>query len=298
MQMKSSNAAIPLLPSAQHSIDDPRWLRLILSTASILFLAFFLVLPLVAVFLGALDEGWAVFLRAISDPDALAAFRLTTIAVCIAVPLNLGFGLTAALAIARFDFPGRHAVITLIDLPFSVSPVIAGLLFVLLFGANSMLGSTLETHGLRIIFAVPGIVLATLFVTVPFVARELIPLMMEQGTEQEFAAIGLGAGFWQTLIRVTLPRIKWGLLYGTIILTARAVGEFGAVSVVSGHIRGQTTTAPLHIEILYNEFNFAAAFAVACILTLVALVTIALTTFIEWNAPRPSVTTLDCPETL
>jgi len=271
---------------ARKATEDPPWLVFVLTLTSVTFLALFLVVPLAAVFAGAFDDGWAAFLRAIAEPDAAAAFRLTALAVSIAVPLNLLFGVTAALAIARFDFRGKHALITLIDVPFSISPVVAGLVFVLVFGVNGLVGGWLEARGIQVIFAVPGIVLATMFVTVPFVARELIPLMMEQGIEEEVAAIGLGAGFWQTLFRVTLPRIKWGLLYGTILLTARAIGEFGAVSVVSGHIRGKTVTAPLHIEILYNEFNFAAAFAVASILTLVALGTIVITAAIEWNSSR------------
>jgi sulfate transport system permease protein len=237
------------------------------------------------VFVGALEDGSTAFFAAISEPDARSAFRLTAVAVGLSVPLNLIFGVTAALAITRMG-RGRNAMTTLIDVPFAVSPVVSGLVFVLLFGANGLFGAWLEAHGVQVIFAVPGILLATLFVTVPFVARELIPLMAAQGIEEELAAFGLGAGFWQTLLRVTLPRIKWGVLYGTILLTARAVGEFGAVSVVSGHIRGETTTAPLHIEILYNEYNFAAAFAVASILTLVALGTIATTGAIEWHARR------------
>jgi len=284
------------LPRVRSATEDPTWLVCTLTAASVAFLALFLLVPLAAVFAGAFENGWAAFLRAICEPDAVAAFRLTACAVGFAVPLNLLFGVTAALAIARFEFPGRHALITLIDVPFSISPVVAGLVFVLLFGVNGLLGGWLEAHGVRVIFAVPGIVLATMFVTVPFVARELIPLMMEQGIEEEVAAIGLGAAFWQTLFRVTLPRIKWGLLYGTILLTARAIGEFGAVSVVSGHIRGKTVTAPLHIEILYNEFSFAAAFAVASILTLVALATIVITAVIEWNSARTSAGTSDSPE--
>jgi sulfate transport system permease protein len=254
------------------------------------FLVLFLVLPLVAVFVGAFENGWTAFLAAISEPDARSAFGLTAVAVGLSVPLNLLFGITAALAITRMGYRGRSALTTLIDVPFAVSPVVSGLVFVLLFGANGVFGAWLEAHGIQVIFAVPGILLATLFVTVPFVARELIPLMAAQGIEEELAAFGLGAGFWQTLLRVTLPRIKWGVLYGTILLTARAVGEFGAVSVVSGHIRGETTTAPLHIEILYNEYNFAAAFAVASILTLVALATIVTTSAIEWSSRRPQVT--------
>jgi sulfate transport system permease protein len=244
------------------------------------------VVPLAAVFVGAFEAGWRTWAQAIASPDTTAALRLTALAVAIAVPLNVLFGVTMAFAITRCDFPGRQALITLVDLPFAVSPVVSGLVFVLLFGAHSALGPWLDAHGVRVIFAVPGIVLATLFVTVPFVARELIPLMAEQGIDEELAALGLGAGFWQTFFRVTVPKIRWGLLYGVVLLTARGVGEFGAVSVVSGHIRGETTTAPLHIEILYNEYNFAAAFAVASVLTLVALCTIAATTALEWTSAR------------
>jgi sulfate transport system permease protein len=269
--------------NAQH---DPAWVRWSLSIVGGAFLILFLLLPLAAVFAGAFEAGWRVWREAITSADTAAALRLTAIAVTIAVPLNVLFGVTMAFAITRCDFPGRLALITLVDLPFAVSPVISGLVFVLLFGANTLMGSWLDDHGVRVIFAVPGIVLATLFVTVPFVARELIPLMSEQGIDEELAALGLGASFWQTFFRVTVPKIRWGLLYGVVLLTARGVGEFGAVSVVSGHIRGETTTAPLHIEILYNEYNFAAAFAVASILTLVALSTVAATSVLEWMAAR------------
>lgn len=239
------------------------------------FLACFLLVPLAAVFAEALSEGPAAYWRALADPDTLSALRLTALAALVAVPLNTLFGLAAAWAIARFEFPGRRVLLTLIDLPFTVSPVVAGFVFVLLFGAQSALGPWLADHGIKILFAVPGIVLATLFVTVPFVARELIPVMQEQGIEEEQAALALGASGWQAFRRVTLPNIRWALLYGVVLLNARAIGEFGAVSIVSGHIRGETNTAPLHVEILYNEYNFAAAFAVASVLAAVALVTLA-----------------------
>ena len=239
------------------------------------FLACFLLVPLAAVFVEALGEGPAAYWRALAEPDTLSALRLTALTALVAVPLNTLFGLAAAWAIARFEFPGRRLLLTLIDLPFTVSPVVAGLVFVLLFGAQSALGPWLADHGIKILFAVPGIVLATLFVTVPFVARELIPVMQEQGIEEEQAALALGASGWQTFRRVTLPNIRWALLYGVVLLNARAIGEFGAVSIVSGHIRGETNTAPLHVEILYNEYNFAAAFAVASVLAAAALVTLA-----------------------
>ena len=228
-------------------------------------------------------KGVGAYLAAFADPDALAAIRLTLLVAAIAVPLNLVFGVAAAWAIAKFEFPGKSLLITLIDLPFSVSPVISGLIYVLLFGAQGWLGPWLEAHDIKIIFAVPGIVLATIFVTFPFVARELIPLMQEQGTEEEKAALSLGACGWQTFWRVTLPNIKWGLLYGVLLCNARAMGEFGAVSVVSGHIRGLTNTMPLHVEILYNEYNFVGAFAVASLLALLALVTLVLKTLLEWR---------------
>ncbi len=253
---------------------------------SLSFFALFLLLPLVAVFVEALRKGWGVYLSALLDPDALAALKLTLLAAAIAVPLNVVFGVCAAWAIAKFAFRGKHLLITLIDLPFSVSPIIAGLIYVLLFGAQGWLGPWLAAHEIRIMFAVPAIVLATGFVTFPFVARELIPLMQAQGREEEEAAIVLGANGWQTFWHVTLPNIKWGLLYGVILTNARAMGEFGAVSVVSGHIRGQTNTLPLHVEILYNEYQFAAAFAVASLLALLALVTLGIKTWVEQKAAR------------
>ncbi len=238
------------------------------------------------VFVQALSKGLPTYWEAISEPDALSAARLTLLVAAIAVPANLIFGVAAAWCISKFEFPGKHLLVTLIDLPFAVSPVISGMIFVLLFGAHGWFGTALAEHDIKIIFAVPGIVLATTFVTAPFIARELIPLMQEQGPEEEEAAIVLGAGGWQTFSRVTLPNIKWGLLYGLILCNARAMGEFGAVSVVSGHIRGETNTLPLHVEILYNEYAFAASFAVASVLTLLALVTLALKTAVEWQQRR------------
>ncbi|MCF1503560.1 sulfate ABC transporter permease subunit CysW [Afifella sp. H1R] len=247
------------------------------------FLGFFLVMPLVAVFVEALRGGISTYLAAIVEPDALAAIRLTLIVAAIAVPANMVFGIAAAWAVAKFDFKGKSLLVTLIDLPFSVSPVISGLVYVLLFGAQGVLGPFLDAHGVEIIFAVPGIVLATIFVTFPFVARELIPLMQEQGSGDEEAALSLGASGFTTFLLVTLPNVKWALLYGVLLCNARAMGEFGAVSVVSGHIRGLTSTMPLHVEILYNEYSFAAAFAVASLLALLALFTLALKTFLEWR---------------
>jgi len=257
--------------------------RWALTLGALLFLAVFLVLPLLSVFAEALGKGIAAYARELVEPDALAAIRLTLLAAGIAVPLNLVFGIAAAWAIAKFSFPGKNILITLIDLPFAVSPVISGMIYVLLFGAQGWLGPWLSDHDITIIFAVPGIVLATIFVTFPFIARELIPLMEAQGTEYEEAAVVLGATGWQAFWRVTLPNIRWGLLYGVILCNARAMGEFGAVSVVSGHIRGLTNTMPLHVEILYNEYNFVGAFAVASLLTLLALVTLAVKTLIEWR---------------
>ncbi|MER2553274.1 MAG: sulfate ABC transporter permease subunit CysW [Thauera sp.] len=258
-----------------------KWL--ILGTA-LTFFTVFLLMPLIAVFVEALRKGWETYVTALVDPDALSALRLTLLAAAIALPLNLVFGIAAAWAIAKFEFRGKHFLITLIDLPFSVSPVIAGLIYVLVFGAQGWFGPWLAEHDLKIIFAVPGIVLATVFVTFPFIARELIPLMQAQGKEEEEAAVVLGANGLQTFWYVTLPSIKWGLLYGVILTNARAMGEFGAVSVVSGHIRGETNTLPLHVEILYNEYQFAAAFAVASLLALLALVTLGIKTWIEHRA--------------
>jgi sulfate transport system permease protein len=253
---------------------DPWFVRWGLTLLALAFLGLFLGLPLAVVFTEALREGWGVFVDAIKEPDALRAVELTGLVALIAVPLNTVFGLCAAWLIARFRFTGRNVLLTLIDLPFAVSPVVSGLIYVLLFGLQGWFGPWLKAHHIEIIFAVPGIVLATIFVTFPFVARELIPLMEAQGSEQEEAALTLGASGWQTFWRVTLPNIKWGLLYGVILCNARAMGEFGAVSVVSGHIRGKTNTVPLHVEILYNEYNTAAAFAVASLLALLGLVTL------------------------
>jgi sulfate transport system permease protein len=257
--------------------------RLGLILVAVLFIGFFLVLPLVAVFAQALAKGLAACGAAIIEPDAVAAIKLTLLVAAISVPLNVVFGVCAAWAVAKFDFRGKSILVTLIDLPFSVSPVVAGLVYVLLFGAQGWFGPWLMEHGVRIIFAVPGLVLATILVTFPFVARELIPLMQEQGRADEEAALALGASGFRTFLRVTLPNIKWGLLYGVLLCNARAMGEFGAVSVVSGHLRGLTNTVPLHVEILYNEYNFAAAFAVASLLALLALVTLVLKTSLEWK---------------
>jgi sulfate transport system permease protein len=259
----------------QAAISEPRWVRLLLTATAIGFLAMFLFIPLVAVFVNAFSLGFRVFFGAISDPDALSAIRLTLLTASIAVPLNIVFGLAAAWTIAKFDFRGKSALMTLIDLPFAVSPVISGLIFVLLFGAEGWLGPWLAAHDLRIIFAVPGIVISTTFVTFPFVARELIPVMQAYGNEEEEAAMVLGASGWQMFFRVTLPNVKWGLLYGIIICNARAMGEFGAVSVVSGKIRGLTATMPVFVELLYNGYEFAGAFAIASLLTSLALVTLA-----------------------
>lgn len=266
--------------------SEPAWVRWSLIALTLLFLSFFLFVPLIAVFTEALRKGFDTYLSALVDPDALSAIKLTLIAAAIAVPLNLVFGVAAAWAIAKFEFKGKSILITLIDLPFAVSPVIAGLIYVLIFGLQGWLGGYLSEHDFKVIFAIPGIVLATIFVTFPFVARELIPLMQAQGKDEEEAGLVLGASGWQILWRITLPNIKWGLLYGVILTNARAMGEFGAVSVVSGHIRGLTNTMPLHVEILYNEYNYAAAFAVASLLALLALVTLVLKSFVEWQVAR------------
>jgi sulfate/thiosulfate transport system permease protein len=268
------------------STSESRLVRWTLTAVALGFLVLTLLLPLALVFTQALAKGLPAYWEAIKEPDALSAAKLTLLIASIAVPVNLIFGVAAAWCISKFSFPGKHVLITLIDLPFAVSPVISGMIFVLLFGAHGWFGSWLAEHDIKIIFAVPGIVLATTFVTAPFIARELIPLMQEQGAEEEEAAIVLGAGGWQTFFRVTLPNIKWGLLYGLILCNARAMGEFGAVSVVSGHIRGETNTLPLHVEILYNEYAFAASFAVASVLTLLALITLALKTLVEWQQRR------------
>ncbi len=266
--------------------SEPAWIRWVLIALALAFLTLFLFVPLAAVFTEALRKGFDTYISALVDPDALSAIQLTLVAAAIALPLNLVFGVAAAWAIAKFEFKGKSILITLIDLPFAVSPVVAGLIYVLIFGLQGWFGEWLLDHDLKVIFAIPGIVLATVFVTFPFVARELIPLMQAQGKDEEEAALVLGASGWQILWRVTLPNIKWGLLYGMILTNARAMGEFGAVSVVSGHIRGMTNTMPLHVEILYNEYQYAAAFAVASLLALLALVTLALKTFVEWQAAK------------
>jgi len=263
------------------ALAEPVWVRRLLISTSLGFLALFLVVPLAAVFAEALRGGVGAYVAGLIEPDARAAIRLTLLVALIAVPVNLVFGVAAAWAVSKFDFVGKSVLVTLVDLPFAVSPVISGLIYVLLFGLQGWFGPWLEAHDISLIFAVPGIVLATLFVTFPFVARELIPLMQEQGTEDEEAAVSLGASGWQVFRRVTLPNVKWALLYGVILCNARAMGEFGAVSVVSGHIRGLTNTMPLHVEILYNEYNFVAAFAVASLLALLALATLAAKSVVE-----------------
>lgn len=268
------------------ALGEPATVRGLAIAATLIFLGLFLVLPLAAVFAHAFEKGLAAYLVSLREPDAWAAIRLTLLTAAITVPLNLAFGVAAAWAIAKFDFPGKSVLVTFIDLPFSVSPVVSGLIYVLLFGAQGLLGPWLAAHDIRIIFAPPGIVLATIFVTVPFVARELIPLMEAQGREEEEAAVLLGARGWQTLWRITLPNAKWGLLYGVILCNARAMGEFGAVSVVSGHVRGATNTMPLQVEILYNEYNFVAAFAVASLLALLALATLGAKALVEWRSPE------------
>ena len=266
-----------------NALIEPLWIRLLLGSIALLFLTLFLFVPLAAVFSEALKKGWDVYFTAINEDDAWSAIKLTLITASIAVPLNLVFGVAAAWTIAKFEFRGKNILLTLIDLPFSVSPIISGLIYVLIFGAQGWIGPWLRDHDIKILFAVPGIVLATIFVTFPFVARELIPLMQSQGSEEEEAALVLGASGWKTFWHVTLPNIKWGLLYGVILCNARAMGEFGAVSVVSGHIRGETNTIPLQVEILYNEYNFTAAFAVASLLALLALITLVLKSLVEWR---------------
>jgi sulfate transport system permease protein len=275
-----------LAAQAPPATVEPAWIRWLLTSIALAFLGLFLFVPLVAVFVEAFKKGADVYFAALVEPDAVSAIKLTLTVAVIAVPLNLVFGVCAAWAIAKFEFPGKQFLITLIDLPFSVSPVISGLIYVLIFGAQGWFGSWLSDHDIKIMFAVPGIVLATIFVTFPFVARELIPLMQAQGSDEEEAARVLGARGWQIFRYVTLPNIKWGLLYGVILCNARAMGEFGAVSVVSGHIRGLTNTLPLHVEILYNEYAFAAAFAVASLLALLALVTLGLKSLVEWRTGK------------
>ncbi len=268
------------------STQESLAVTLLLVGIALAYLLLFLGLPLLAVFVEAFKKGWALYWAALQEPDAWSAIKLTFIAAAIAVPANLVFGVAAAWAIAKFEFKGKSLLITLIDLPFAVSPVVSGLVYVLLFGAQGWFGPWLQAHDIKLIFAVPGIVLATIFVTFPFIARELIPLMQAQGKEEEEAAVSLGASGWQTFLRVTLPNIKWGLLYGVILCNARAMGEFGAVSVVSGHVRGLTNTMPLHVEILYNEYNAVAAFAVASLLALLAVVTLVVKSLVEWQAKR------------
>ena len=286
--MSGESAAISRagLRTSGRFLTEPAAVRWILTGIALLFLAAFLLVPLAAVFAGALSQGVRAYFAALADPDALASIRLTLLTAALVVPLNLLFGIAAAWAIAKYRFPGRSLLVTLIDLPLSVSPVVSGLIYVLLFGLQGLLGPYLMRHGIKIIFALPGIVLATTFVTLPLVARELIPLLESQGIEEEEAALTLGAGGLQTFLRISLPRMKWGLLYGVVLCNARAMGEFGAVSVVSGHIRGRTTTIPLHVEILYNEYQFAAAFAVASLLTLVALATLLVKVAVEGKRER------------
>ena len=273
----------PMRISNRSGTSEAAWVRYTLISIALLFVLLFLVLPLAAVFTEALRKGFGAYLAALQEPDAWSAIQLTLLTAAIAVPLNLVFGVAAAWAIAKYEFRGKAFLTTLVDLPFSVSPVVAGLMYVLIFGAQGWFGPWLQAHDIKIIFAVPGMVLATVFVTFPFIARELIPLMQAQGNDEEQAAIVLGATGWQTFWYVTLPNIKWGLIYGVILCNARAMGEFGAVSVVSGHIRGQTNTLPLHVEILYNEYQSVAAFAVASLLAILALVTLAIKSVAEWR---------------
>jgi sulfate transport system permease protein len=286
------SSAPPAAPSSirppSYAAQDPAVVRWGLTALALGALGLFIVLPLVTIFVEAFRKGAAVYLAAVRQPDTIAAIKLSLVAAGIAVPLNLVFGVAAAWAVTKFQFKGRNVLISLIDIPFAVSPVVAGLVYVLVFGAQGWLGEWLAARDIRVIFALPGIVLATVFVTFPFVARELIALMESQGTEEEEAALVLGATGWQMFYKITLPNIKWGLLYGVVLCTARALGEFGAVSVVSGHIRGETNTLPLHVEILYNEYNYAGAFAVASLLSVVAVITLGLKKFLEWKTGRES----------
>ncbi|MEG0821993.1 MAG: sulfate ABC transporter permease subunit CysW [Burkholderiaceae bacterium] len=288
--------ATSLAPITRRTTTESPAVRRALIAAAVLLLTVLVLLPLITVFFEALRKGFAAYAAAVVEPDSLASIRLTLLVAAIAVPFNLVFGVAAAWAIAKFDFRGKRILTTLIDLPFSISPVVVGLIYVLVFGAQGWLGPWLAAHDIKILFAVPGIVLATVFVTFPFIARELIPLMQSQGRDQEEAAITLGASGFQTFWRVTLPNIKWGLIYGVILCNARAMGEFGAVSVVSGHIRGLTNTMPLHVEILYNEYNFVGAFAVASLLALLALVTLAIKTWVEMRADAAQAATELTPE--
>jgi len=283
--LNTRQSAVAASVSSRATLESPavRWTLIVVA---VLFLGLFLFMPLAVVFISAFAKGIKVYFEAFREPDALAAIRLTLLTAAIAVPMNLVFGIAAAWAIAKFEFVGKSFLITLVDLPFSVSPVVSGLIYVLIFGLQGLLGPWLRAHDIKIIFAVPGIVLVTIFVTFPFVARELIPLIQAQGNDEEEAALTLGASGWQTFFRVTLPNVKWGLLYGVIICNARAMGEFGAVSVVSGHIRGLTNTMPLHIEILYNEYQFVPAFAIASLLALLALLTLVVKSLVEWQSKR------------
>ncbi|MET3655620.1 MULTISPECIES: sulfate ABC transporter permease subunit CysW [Sporosarcina] len=283
---KQSQVQLVSKNGSKRTTEEQPWVRIPLIAIALGFLLLFLVLPLVAIFIKAFEKGAGVYVAAITDPDALSAIKLTLLVAILTVPLNAIFGIAAAWAITKFEFKGKSLLITLIDLPFAISPVIAGLVFVLLFSAHGLFGEFLFANDIKILFAVPGIVLATLFVTFPFVARELIPLMQAQGTAEEEASLTLGAGGFKTFLHVTLPNIKWGLLYGVILCNARAVGEFGAVSIVSGHIRGLTNTMPLHIEILYNEYQFSAAFAVASLMSILAIITLVLKNFIEWKTSQ------------
>ena len=285
--MRGGASNVAILPGQMaRATTEPRWVSWTLLAIALGFLVLFVGIPLLLIFIQAFDKGWQVYLAALTEPDARSAIKLTLLVAAIAVPINAIFGIVAAWAITKFRFKGKNLLVTLIDLPIAVSPVISGMIFVLLFGLHGLLGPWLQEHEIKIIFAIPGIVLATTFITFPFVARELIPLMEEQGTEEEEAALVLGASGWQTFRRITLPNIKWGLLYGIILCNARAMGEFGAVSVVSGHIRGATNTVPLHVEILYNEYSFAAAFSLATILALLAIATLVLKSLIEWKSAR------------
>ena len=279
----------------RRAVSEPGLVKWGLLAIALIYLALFLVLPLASVYAQALADGFGHFFSAIQDPDTLSAIRLTLLVAVIAVPLNVVFGLAAAWTVAKFDFRGKSVLITLIDLPFSVSPVVSGLIYVLMFGAQGWLGPWLQAHDIQIIFTVSGIVLATIFVTFPFVARELIPLMQQQGSEEEEAAIVLGASGWQTFWRVTLPNVKWGLLYGVLLCNARAMGEFGAVSVVSGHIRGETLTMPLQVEMLYNDYDYVGAFAVASLLALLAVVTLVIKSVAEWRHEREMKAAAELP---
>ncbi|MFA4913783.1 MAG: sulfate ABC transporter permease subunit CysW [Burkholderiaceae bacterium] len=282
-------------PRRPNHLDESRWVRWMLITLALLFLGIFLLMPVVLVFTEALRKGWALYVTAITESDAMSAIRLTLLVAAIALPVNVLFGIAAAWAITKFQFRGKQFLITLIDLPFSVSPVVAGLVFVLLFGSQGWFGPWLQAHDIKIVYAVPGVIVATLFVTFPFVARELIPLMQAQGTEEEQAALTLGASGWKLFLRVTLPNIKWGLLYGAILANARAMGEFGAVAVVSGGVRGLTNTMTLHTEILYNEYMFTASFAVASLLALLALLTLVAKSLVQWRHAHISGDTVPAP---